>query len=126
MLVRVHAAGVIPTKLSWVPTWTMRTGKPRPFPLIPGHEFSGEVAASGAGVTVLTDGAGDFRPRLFSALPVSFNSSNLRRARIKPFLELRLNFMISELVRRWTQPRSKTYRAARPGDGQVHHDRVLR
>jgi NADPH:quinone reductase-like Zn-dependent oxidoreductase len=50
VLIRVHAAGVTPTELSWVPTWTMRTGEPRPLPVIPGHEFSGEIAALGAGV----------------------------------------------------------------------------
>jgi NADPH:quinone reductase-like Zn-dependent oxidoreductase len=50
VLVRVHAAGVIPTELSWIPTWTTRTGEPRPLPVIPGHEFSGEIAALGAGV----------------------------------------------------------------------------
>ena len=50
VLVRVHAAGVIPTELSWVPTWTMQTGEPRPLPVIPGHEYSGEIAALGAGV----------------------------------------------------------------------------
>jgi NADPH:quinone reductase-like Zn-dependent oxidoreductase len=50
VLVRVHAAGVIQTELSWVPTWTTQAGKPRPLPVIPGHEFSGEVAALGAGV----------------------------------------------------------------------------
>src|SRR6476469_7059748 len=50
VLVRVHAAGVIQTELSWVPTWTTRTGEPRPLPVIPGHEFSGEIAALGAGV----------------------------------------------------------------------------
>jgi NADPH:quinone reductase-like Zn-dependent oxidoreductase len=50
VLVRVHAAGVIPTELSWVPTWTMQTGEPRALPVIPGHEFSGEIAALGAGV----------------------------------------------------------------------------
>jgi NADPH:quinone reductase-like Zn-dependent oxidoreductase len=49
VLVRVHAAGVIPTELSWVPTWTTPAGKPRPLPVIPGHEFSGEVAAAAAG-----------------------------------------------------------------------------
>jgi NADPH:quinone reductase-like Zn-dependent oxidoreductase len=49
VLVRVHAAGVIPTELSWVPTWTTRAGEPRPLPVIPGHEFSGEIAAMGAG-----------------------------------------------------------------------------
>ena len=50
VLVRVHAAGVIQTELSWVPTWTTRAGEPRPLPVIPGHEFSGEIAALGAGV----------------------------------------------------------------------------
>src|SRR6516225_1916565 len=50
VLVRVHAAGVIHTELYWVPTWTTPAGKPRPLPVIPGHEFSGEIAALGAGV----------------------------------------------------------------------------
>src|SRR5436305_14998614 len=50
VLVRVHAAGVIHTEFSWVPTWTTRAGEPRPLPVIPGHEFSGEIAALGAGV----------------------------------------------------------------------------
>ena len=45
--VRVHAAAVTPTELQWVPTWTTRAGEPRPFPGIPGHEFSGEVHAPG-------------------------------------------------------------------------------
>lgn len=56
VLVRVHAAGVIHTELSWVPTWTTRAGEPRPFPVIPGHEFSGEIAAVGAGVKDVTVG----------------------------------------------------------------------
>src|SRR5436190_8288873 len=55
VLVRVHAAGVIHTELSWIPTWTTQAGEPRPLPVIPGHEFSGEIAALGAGVT---DGGG--------------------------------------------------------------------
>jgi len=50
VLVRVHAAGVIRTELSWLPTWTNRAGEPRPLPVTPGHEFSGEIAALGAGV----------------------------------------------------------------------------
>ncbi len=50
VLVRVHAAGVIHTELSWVPTWTTQAGEPRPLPVIPGHEFSGEIAALGDGV----------------------------------------------------------------------------
>src|SRR5204862_7520527 len=49
VLVRVHAAGVIRTELSWLPTWTNRPGEPRPSPRIPGHESSGEIAAPGAG-----------------------------------------------------------------------------
>ena len=40
---RVHAAGVIHTELGWVPTWSTRAGKSRPLPVIPGHEFSGEI-----------------------------------------------------------------------------------
>jgi NADPH:quinone reductase-like Zn-dependent oxidoreductase len=50
VLVRVHAAGVIQTELSWVPTWTTQAGEPRPLPVIPGHEFSGEISALGTGV----------------------------------------------------------------------------
>jgi NADPH:quinone reductase-like Zn-dependent oxidoreductase len=50
VLVRVHAAAVTPTELVWVPTWTTPTGEPRRFPIILGHEFSGEVAAVGDGV----------------------------------------------------------------------------
>ncbi|MBP3959918.1 alcohol dehydrogenase catalytic domain-containing protein [Gemmata sp. G18] len=50
VLVRVRASGVTPTELTWVPTWTTREGTPRQFPVIPGHEFSGEVAALGTGV----------------------------------------------------------------------------
>src|SRR5215475_1009833 len=50
VLVRVRAAAVTPTELLWVPTWTARDGGPRPLPVIPGHEFSGEVAALGEGV----------------------------------------------------------------------------
>jgi NADPH:quinone reductase-like Zn-dependent oxidoreductase len=40
-----------PTELVGVPTWTTPTGEPRRFPIILGHEFSGEVAAVGDGVT---------------------------------------------------------------------------
>src|ERR1043165_4395937 len=49
VLVRVHAAGVIHTELSWIPTWTTQVGEPRSLPVIPGHEFSGEIAVIGAG-----------------------------------------------------------------------------
>ena len=47
VLVRVHAAGVIPTELDWAPTRTARDGTPRRLPLIPGHELSGVVEAWG-------------------------------------------------------------------------------
>src|ERR1043165_1563724 len=57
VLVRVHAAGVIHTELSWVPPWTTQAGEPRPLPVIPGHEFSGEIAALGTGVSDV--GVGD-------------------------------------------------------------------
>jgi NADPH:quinone reductase-like Zn-dependent oxidoreductase len=50
VLVAVHAAGVIPTELGWGPTRTARDGTPRQLPLVPGHEFSGVVAACGPGV----------------------------------------------------------------------------
>ena len=56
MLVRVHAAAVTPTELLWVPTWKTRTGEDRPFPIIPGHEFSGVIAALSAGVTEWAEG----------------------------------------------------------------------
>jgi NADPH:quinone reductase-like Zn-dependent oxidoreductase len=51
VLVRVRAAAVTPTELLWVTTWATRDGGPRPLPVIPGNEFSGEVAALGEGVT---------------------------------------------------------------------------
>jgi NADPH:quinone reductase-like Zn-dependent oxidoreductase len=53
VLVRVRAAAVTPTELLWVPTWATRDGGPRPLPVIPGHEFSGNVAALGEGVTAV-------------------------------------------------------------------------
>ncbi|MGH2931041.1 MAG: NADP-dependent oxidoreductase, partial [Solirubrobacteraceae bacterium] len=43
VLVRVHAAAVTPTELQWFPTSHTPDGGPRPFPVIPGHEFSGTV-----------------------------------------------------------------------------------
>jgi NADPH:quinone reductase-like Zn-dependent oxidoreductase len=51
VLVRVRAAGVTPTELLWAPTRTTREGTPRAFPVIPGHEFSGEVVALGPGAS---------------------------------------------------------------------------
>jgi NADPH:quinone reductase-like Zn-dependent oxidoreductase len=60
VLIRVHAAGVIPTELLWSTSRTTRSGSPRPLPFIPGHEFSGEVAAIGAGVTAVSSGEAVF------------------------------------------------------------------
>jgi NADPH:quinone reductase-like Zn-dependent oxidoreductase len=44
VLVQVHATALTPTELQWTPTFTARSGQPRPFPVILGHEFSGVVA----------------------------------------------------------------------------------
>ena len=41
ILVAVRAAGVTPSELQWEPTSTLADGRPRPRPVIPGHEFSG-------------------------------------------------------------------------------------
>ena len=54
--VRVRAAGVIPTELFWQTSLPTQSGPPRPLPFIPGHEFSGELAALGEGVTSLSVG----------------------------------------------------------------------
>src|SRR5262249_5409832 len=56
VLLEVHAAAVTPTELQWAPTWTTRTGAPRPFPIIPGHEVSGVVRSLGMGVNDLAVG----------------------------------------------------------------------
>ncbi len=56
LLVRVHAAGVTPSELEWVTTWKTHAGGVRQLPVIPGHEFSGEVLAIGAGVEDLRIG----------------------------------------------------------------------
>jgi NADPH:quinone reductase-like Zn-dependent oxidoreductase len=60
LLVHVHAAAVTPTELEWAPTWATRAGGPRPFPIILGHEFSGEVRAVGPGVSDLVEGCAIF------------------------------------------------------------------
>jgi len=46
VLIRVCAAGVTPTELSWYPTTHTKLGTPR-IGAIPGHEFSGVVVAAG-------------------------------------------------------------------------------
>jgi len=50
VLIRVHAAGVTPTELGWYPTTHTKDGAARPH-AVPGHEFSGVVAAVGAQVS---------------------------------------------------------------------------
>jgi NADPH:quinone reductase-like Zn-dependent oxidoreductase len=89
VLVRVHAAGVIHTELSWLPTWTNRAGEPRPLPVIPGHEFSGEIAALGAGVR--DAGVGGSAIQIVRPL----ESTAETQAKLQPAL-LRLSAMISQ------------------------------
>src|SRR5437764_13002 len=60
ILVRVRAAAVTLTELGWSPTWTTPAGEPRPFPIIPGHEFSGEVHELGPGVNDVAVGEAVF------------------------------------------------------------------
>jgi NADPH:quinone reductase-like Zn-dependent oxidoreductase len=50
ILIQVHAAGVIQTELDWYPTSHKKDGTRRVH-TIPGHEFSGVVAAIGQGAT---------------------------------------------------------------------------
>ena len=49
VLVHVHAVGVTPTELLWYPTTHTKSGTPRAG-AVPGHEFSGVVAAIGQDV----------------------------------------------------------------------------
>ncbi|MDR3406085.1 MAG: NADP-dependent oxidoreductase [Chthoniobacter sp.] len=47
VLIRVHAAGVTPTEMGWYPTTHTKDGGGRQH-AVPGHEFSGVIAAVGA------------------------------------------------------------------------------
>jgi len=49
LLIRVRATGVTPTELMWYPTTHTKTGGVRTG-AVPGHEFSGVIAAVGKGV----------------------------------------------------------------------------
>jgi NADPH:quinone reductase-like Zn-dependent oxidoreductase len=49
-LVAVHAAGITFDELTWDQSWTTRDGADRT-PMIPAHEVSGTVVATGPGVT---------------------------------------------------------------------------
>ena len=55
LLIRVCAAGVIPTELSWYPTSHRKSGEAR-IGAVPCHEFSGVVAGLGDGVNSLKVG----------------------------------------------------------------------
>ena len=55
VVVRVHAAGFIPTELDWPDTWTDRAGRDRT-PSVPGHDLSGVVVELGYGTTGLSVG----------------------------------------------------------------------
>lgn len=55
VLIRVYAAGVTPSELLWYPTTHLKTGEQR-HRAVPGHEFSGEVAALGGGVADFSTG----------------------------------------------------------------------
>ncbi|HVX65210.1 MAG TPA: NADP-dependent oxidoreductase [Bryobacteraceae bacterium] len=55
LLVRVHAVGITPTERLWYPTSHTKTGGTRSR-AVPGHEFSGVVAAVGSEVTGLAAG----------------------------------------------------------------------
>ena len=50
VIVRVHAAGIVPDELSWPGTWTDRAGRDR-VPSIPAHEVAGVVAEVRYGTT---------------------------------------------------------------------------
>jgi len=56
ILIRVHATAITPTEFDWFPTFNTAEGKPRAFPIIQSHEFSGVVAELGAGVTGFNPG----------------------------------------------------------------------
>jgi NADPH:quinone reductase-like Zn-dependent oxidoreductase len=48
ILIKVHAAAIMPHELGWPSTLRTRAGDPRPFPIVLGHQFSGVVASIGA------------------------------------------------------------------------------
>jgi NADPH:quinone reductase-like Zn-dependent oxidoreductase len=50
VLVKIHATAITPTEFQWFPTFHTPAGKPRPFPIVLSHEFSGVVESLGAGV----------------------------------------------------------------------------
>jgi NADPH:quinone reductase-like Zn-dependent oxidoreductase len=55
VIVRIHAAGYLPTETEWTSTWTDRADRDRT-PSILGHELAGVVTALGYGTTGLSVG----------------------------------------------------------------------
>src|SRR3954453_13187891 len=55
VLLRVHAAGITPTELTWGETYRTPDGRER-LPAIPGHDISGVVEALGPGVSEVSPG----------------------------------------------------------------------
>lgn len=55
VIVEVHAAGFVPTELTWPSTWVDRVGRERT-PSVPGHELAGVVTTLGYGTTGLSVG----------------------------------------------------------------------
>ncbi len=51
ILVKVFATSVTPSELTWSTNWENEDSSPRPFPVIPGHDFSGIVTELGDSVT---------------------------------------------------------------------------
>jgi NADPH:quinone reductase-like Zn-dependent oxidoreductase len=70
LLIRVHAAGVIPTELQWFPTSHERTGQKRTR-AIPGHEFSGVAVQSGQEVFGMNDWFSDGATAEYCLAPAS-------------------------------------------------------
>jgi NADPH:quinone reductase-like Zn-dependent oxidoreductase len=56
VLIKVHAAGVTPTELDWMPTFSQASGQPRPFPIVLSHEFSGVVESAGKNGSDIVEG----------------------------------------------------------------------
>jgi len=50
VLVKIHATAITPTEFQWFPTFHTPAGKPRQFPVVLSHEFSGVVESLGVGV----------------------------------------------------------------------------
>src|SRR6185437_13114086 len=55
VIVRIHAAGFVPTEQAWPSTWIDRRDRDRT-PSVPGHELAGVVTALGYGTTGLSIG----------------------------------------------------------------------